>query len=118
MTRVEDIEIFAEDLDTERAAALYQEHGCLVVRGLMQPYLADITRDIEQTVRESLELLPQARQDAAGWVTPNGVGSSCFWTMPPSWTWGCARARSSFSEMDGRSRWRLRRFCWSRWERA
>lgn len=71
--RVEDIELFAEDLDTERAAALYREHGCLVVRGLMRPYLADITRDIERTVRESLELLPRARQDAAGWVTPNGT---------------------------------------------
>src|SRR5690242_17129506 len=46
---VQDLEVFADDLDVTRAAAIYQEHGCLVVRGLMKPYLADIQRDIEAT---------------------------------------------------------------------
>lgn len=71
--RIEDIEVFAEDLDPQRAAALYREHGCLVVRGLMRPYLDDITRDIEATARQSISLLPQARQIPEGWVTPDGT---------------------------------------------
>ena len=37
---------------------------------------------------------------ATGWATPSGAGSSCFSTTPPTWTWGCARARSNSS--DGR----------------
>lgn len=77
---VQDIEVFADDLDVERAAALYQEHGCLVVRGLMKPYLAAIQRDIEATAQQSIALLEQARQVDEGWVTPDGT---LFLPAPP-----------------------------------
>lgn len=71
--RVEDIEVFAEDLDVQRAAAIYQEHGCLVVRGLMQRYIADVQRDIEATVAQSLGLLDRAKKVTEGWRTPDGT---------------------------------------------
>jgi hypothetical protein len=42
---VKDIEVFAQDLDPRQAAAIYREHGCLVVRGLMvrgfRPYMPE-----------------------------------------------------------------------------
>jgi ectoine hydroxylase-related dioxygenase (phytanoyl-CoA dioxygenase family) len=60
-------------MDVQQAAAIYQEHGCLVVRGLMKPYLAELQRDIEATARQSLALLDQAKQVREGWVTPNGT---------------------------------------------
>ena len=70
---VSDIELFAESLDFARAAAIFREHGALVVRGLSSPYVADIVRDIEQTAAESLALLDQATQNVNGWTTPNGT---------------------------------------------
>jgi phytanoyl-CoA hydroxylase len=70
---VEQLEVFADDLDVQKAAAVYHEHGCLVVRGLMKPYLAELARDIDVAARQSLELLDQARQVPEGWVTPNGT---------------------------------------------
>ena len=51
---VEQIEVFADDLDARKAAAIYQEHGCLVVRGLMKPYLAELHRDIEASAAQSI----------------------------------------------------------------
>jgi ectoine hydroxylase-related dioxygenase (phytanoyl-CoA dioxygenase family) len=82
-TRVEDIEVFAETLDVRQAADIYQEQGCLVVRGLMTPYLADLQRDIEQTAAESLALLDQAHDVPEGRVTPNGT---LFIPAPPNYT--------------------------------
>jgi hypothetical protein len=42
---VKDIEVFAQDLDPRQAAAIYREHGCLGVRGLMvrgfRPYMPE-----------------------------------------------------------------------------
>ncbi|MDX1934467.1 MAG: phytanoyl-CoA dioxygenase family protein [Capsulimonadales bacterium] len=71
---VEQIEVLADQLDPQRAAAIYQEYGCLVVRGLMKPYLADINRDIEDTVRRAVELLPRATVvPNIGWNTPDGT---------------------------------------------
>jgi phytanoyl-CoA hydroxylase len=70
---VRDIEVGAELLDVKRAAAIYKEHGCLVVRGLMAPYLDAINRDIEKAAEESIALLDQAKQVSEGWVTPNGT---------------------------------------------
>jgi ectoine hydroxylase-related dioxygenase (phytanoyl-CoA dioxygenase family) len=70
---VEQLEVFADHLDVRKAAAIYQEHGCLVARGLMKPYLAELQRDIEATARQSLSLLDQAREVREGWVTPNGT---------------------------------------------
>ncbi|HZO89386.1 MAG TPA: phytanoyl-CoA dioxygenase family protein [Chthonomonadaceae bacterium] len=77
---VQDIEVFADDLDIQRAAAIYKEHGCLVVRGLMKPYVPELLRDIEATAAQSLALLDEARQVPEGWVTPNGT---LFLPAPP-----------------------------------
>lgn len=72
-TRIEDIEVFADRLDVPAAASIYREHGCLVVRGLMTPYIEAINRDIALAAEESLTLLDQAKQVPEGWVTPNGT---------------------------------------------
>src|SRR5688500_6197043 len=68
-----DLEVFARDPDVRRAAAIYREHGCLVVRGLMKPYLDAIHRDIEATAAQSLSLLEQAERIPEGWRTPDGT---------------------------------------------
>jgi hypothetical protein len=71
--RVEDIEVFADNPDPQRAAAIYNQHGCLVVRGLTSAYLPELQRDIAATAAQSLSLLDQARQIPEGWVTPDGT---------------------------------------------
>lgn len=71
---VEDLECFADDLDVDSAAAVYREHGALVVRGLMKPYLEAVRRDIEASYQQALELMPQAREIPEGWITPDGTG--------------------------------------------
>jgi phytanoyl-CoA hydroxylase len=81
--RVEDIEVFADRLNVLRAAAIYKEHGCLVVRGLMNAYLPELQRDIEAAAAQSLALLDQARRVPEGWVTPNGT---LFLPAPPHYT--------------------------------
>ncbi|MDQ2798285.1 MAG: mitomycin antibiotic biosynthesis protein, partial [Armatimonadota bacterium] len=70
---VKEIELFADDLDVARAAELFQKHGCLVVRGLMTPYVKTIARDIEATYQQSVALLDQATKSDVGWHTPNGA---------------------------------------------
>jgi ectoine hydroxylase-related dioxygenase (phytanoyl-CoA dioxygenase family) len=70
---VQELEVFADRLDAKRAASIYQEHGALVVRGLMKPYLADIRRDIEVSVAQALALLPSAQKVPEGWTTPDGT---------------------------------------------
>lgn len=70
---IEDIEVFATDLDVAEAASIYRRHGCLVVRGLMLPYLEAIQRDIEATAKQAIALLEQAKQVPEGWVTPDGT---------------------------------------------
>jgi hypothetical protein len=78
---VQDIEVFADDLDVVRAAATYHEHGALVVRGLMKPYLAEIQRDVETAARQAIELLPRATHTPGiGWNTPDGT---LFLPAPP-----------------------------------
>jgi ectoine hydroxylase-related dioxygenase (phytanoyl-CoA dioxygenase family) len=79
---VQDLEVWAEDLDVPRAAAIYREHGCLVVRGLMKPYLADLRRDIEATAAQSLALLERAEKITEGWRTPDGT---LFLPAPPGY---------------------------------
>ncbi|HZP82724.1 MAG TPA: phytanoyl-CoA dioxygenase family protein [Chthonomonadaceae bacterium] len=78
--RVEDLEVFADDLDVQRAAAIYKEHGCLVVRGLMKPYIPELARDIEATAQQSIALLDQAQKVTEGWTTPDGT---LFLPAPP-----------------------------------
>jgi len=75
---VQDIEIFAQNLTTSEsvahAAAKYQEHGALIVRGLMTPYLAEIQRDVQAAADQAVALLPQAKHTPGiGWTTPDGT---------------------------------------------
>ncbi len=77
---VSDIEVFADNLDPKRAAAIYGEHGCLVVRGLMRGYVHRIEQDIEATAATAISLLDQAKQVPEGWVTPDGT---LFLPAPP-----------------------------------
>ncbi|MDE0315217.1 MAG: phytanoyl-CoA dioxygenase family protein [Candidatus Poribacteria bacterium] len=70
---VEDIEMSVDDLDAEKAASIFEAHGCLVVRGLMNPYIKAIHEDIESAAAESLSLLDEAQQIVEGWRTPNGT---------------------------------------------
>lgn len=80
---VEDIEVYAGSLDAAQAARIYAEHGCLVVRGLMKPYLAEIQRDIEASAAQAIALLPEAREVKEGWVTPDGT---LFLPAPPGFS--------------------------------
>ena len=70
---VQDIEVFAESLDYTEAARIYKQHGCLVVRGLMNGYIDALARDIEQTAAESIAMLDRAVKVPEGWTTPNGT---------------------------------------------
>jgi hypothetical protein len=79
---VRDLEVFADRLVAARAAAIYKEHGCLVVRGLMKPYLAEIGRDIEETAACAIGLLDRAEQIPEGWRTPDGT---LFLPAPPGY---------------------------------
>jgi phytanoyl-CoA hydroxylase len=79
---VEQIEVFADRLDVRQAAEIYNEHGCLVVRGLMKPYLEELQRDIERTAAQSIALLDQAKKVTEGWTTPDGT---LFLPAPPGY---------------------------------
>ena len=68
----EELSISICDLNIAQAAAIYRQHGCLVVRGLMKPYIADMARDIAATVQQSIALLDKAERRPEGWVSPNG----------------------------------------------
>ena len=70
---IEDIEMSVEALDLQKAADIFETHGCLVVRGLMNPYIQAIREDIEAAATESLSLLNEAEQIVEGWKTPNGT---------------------------------------------
>lgn len=70
---VEQIEVFANNLDAAHAAEIYQEYGCLVVRGLMKPYLNALQRDLEASAAQALRLLDQAKKVPEGWTTPDGT---------------------------------------------
>ena len=70
---VEDIEISVDALDVQKAAAIFEEQGCLVVRGLMAPYIKAIHEDIEAAAAESIAFLDEAEQIVEGWRTPNGT---------------------------------------------
>ena len=70
---IKDIEMSVDALDAEKASNIFDEHGCLVVRGLMKPYIERIHQDIEAAATESLALLDEAQQIVEGWRTPNGT---------------------------------------------
>ncbi len=71
--KVEDIELSVDSLDVEKAADIFEEHGCLVVRGLMKPYIDRINQDMEAAASESLALIDEAEKIVEGWRTPNGT---------------------------------------------
>lgn len=78
---VSDIEVFAESLDIARAAAIYQEHGCLVVRGLMKPYLQKIAQEVEEIADTARSLYEQVTEvPGIGWNTPDGT----LWIKAPA----------------------------------
>jgi phytanoyl-CoA hydroxylase len=79
---VQDLEVFADRLDPAQAAAIYREHGCLVARGLMTPYVEAIRRDVEATAAQSLALLDRAERIPEGWRTPDGT---LFLPAPPGY---------------------------------
>ena len=66
------IAVSVEDLNVAEAAAVYREQGCLVVRGLMKPYIEAMAADIGATVRQSIDMLDRAERKPEGWVSPNG----------------------------------------------
>src|SRR5213080_3704351 len=68
---VQDLEVFADELNPKKAAEIYKEHGALVVRGLMKPYIRQIHADIEACAAEAIAALPEARKVPEGWVTPD-----------------------------------------------
>lgn len=70
---IKDIEMSVDAMDAEKASNIFDEHGCLVVRGLMKPYIERIHQDIEAAATESLALLDEAQQIVEGWRTPNGT---------------------------------------------
>lgn len=70
---ISDIEIDAENIDVARAAAIYQEHGCLVVRGLSRRHVGAVRRDIDAAANQAISLLDQARKVPEGWLTPDGT---------------------------------------------
>lgn len=70
---IEQIELFADNLDPQRAAAIYREYGALVVRGLMKPYVGQVRADIEAAAQQARELVDQAKKVPEGWTTPDGT---------------------------------------------
>jgi hypothetical protein len=82
---IQELEVHADRLDPQQAAAIYREHGCLVVRQLMTAYLADLCRDIAATAAQSLALLDHAERVPEGWKTPDGT---LFLPAPPGYPRG------------------------------
>ncbi len=80
---VEDIEVFADNLNPQAAAKTFKKHGALVVRGLMKPYIDEIHRDIEAAAAESIASLDCAEKIVEGWRTPNGT---LFLPAPPGYS--------------------------------
>ena len=70
---VRDIEVFADSLDPKKAAEIYLEHGCLIVRGLIKRYVADLHRDIEAAAAEAIAMVGQAKKVVEGWTTPDNT---------------------------------------------
>ncbi len=68
-----DIEFDADNLDIPKAAAAYREHGCLVVRALMRPFVDAVCRDIMSRYQLAVSLYDQAVKNENGWNTPDGT---------------------------------------------
>jgi phytanoyl-CoA hydroxylase len=70
---LKDIEVYADSMDLQSAAETYHKHGCLVVRGLMKPFVTDIHRDVEAIAAQSISLLDKAEKVPEGWKTPDNT---------------------------------------------
>lgn len=70
---VADLELHADNLDPARAAAIYAEHGALVVRGLMKRYADRVRDDIYAAMETAIGLLDQAKPIPEGFFTPDGT---------------------------------------------
>ena len=70
-----DIELQADDLDVRKAASIYDEHGCLVVRGLMRTYADAIRDDILRSMETAIDLLEHGNgtEIPEGLRTPDGT---------------------------------------------
>ena len=79
---VQDIEVFAGSLDVKHAAEIYKEHGALVVRGLMKPYIEQVRADIEAAAAQALALIDKARKIPEGWA---GVDGTLFLPAPKNY---------------------------------
>ena len=81
---VEDIEVFADDLNPQAAAETFKKCGALVVRGLMKPYINEIHRDIEMAAAESITSLDSAEKNCGGLAnTKRDPVSTCTARLPP-----------------------------------
>jgi hypothetical protein len=72
---VEDLELSIDSVDTQKARAVYQEHGALVLRGVAAEYADRILGDMNVVLAQATALLPQARPHPLhknAWVTPDG----------------------------------------------
>ena len=71
---VEEIEMSVDALDVQKAADIFEEHGCLVVRGLMAPYIeGNPSRTLRLPPQNPYRSLTKAEQIVEGWRTPNGT---------------------------------------------
>jgi phytanoyl-CoA hydroxylase len=70
---IADIETDAERFDASLAAGIYRRHGCLVVRGLMRPWLGPVLADIQAAVQVALGCLPTAAAVDGGWRGGDGT---------------------------------------------
>ncbi|HYF49311.1 MAG TPA: mitomycin antibiotic biosynthesis protein, partial [Planctomycetota bacterium] len=68
---VKAIEVHAQDMNLARAAEIYLQYGCLVVRGLHRQYVDAVNRDIERAAQQAISLLDRAKKVTEGWVTPD-----------------------------------------------
>jgi phytanoyl-CoA hydroxylase len=69
---VAELSIDAARWDCDRAAAIYREHGCLVVRGLLAPYVDAVRADIDRAVAEAYARVGEAVRCEEGWKTSDG----------------------------------------------
>jgi hypothetical protein len=73
---VSELELQASDADlTVKAAALFREHGCVVIRGLNDRWVPSILDAVQRTVAQSRRLEEQGKVERVpeGWVTPDGT---------------------------------------------
>ncbi len=73
--QLSDIELPADALDVEKAAAIYEKHGCLVVRGLMRAYANEVRDDVLRSMEIAIDLYKSGhgKEVPEGLSTPDGT---------------------------------------------